>query len=46
MLVAAQADLPLLSNVYPTGTHPFEYTNTFSFTVTAFGSSFPANGIR
>ena len=46
MLVAAQADVPLLSNVYPTGTHPFEYTNTFSFTVTAFGSSFPANGIR
>ena len=46
MLVAAQADLPLLSNVYPTGTHPFEYTNTFSFTVTVFGSSFPTNGIR
>ena len=46
MLVAAQADLPQLSNVYPTGTHPFEYTNTFSFTVTAFGSSFPTNGIR
>jgi len=46
MLVAAQADLPLLSNVYPTGTHPFEPTNIFSFTVTAFGSSFPANGIR
>ena len=37
MLVAAQADAPLLSNVYPTGTHPFEYTNTFSFTVTSFG---------
>src|ERR1035437_6734981 len=46
MLVAVQADLPLLSNVYPTDTHPFEYTNTFSFTVSAFGSSFPANGIR
>jgi hypothetical protein len=46
MLVAAQADLPLLSNVYPTGTHPFEYTNAFSFTVTAFGSSFPSNSIR
>jgi hypothetical protein len=46
MLVAAQADLPLLSNVYPTGTHPFEYTNAFSFTATAFGSSFPANGIQ
>jgi hypothetical protein len=46
MLVAAQADLPLLSNVYPTGTHPFEYTNAYSFTVTSFGSSFPASGIR
>jgi hypothetical protein len=46
MLVAAQADLPQLSNVYPTGTHPFEYTNAFSFTVTALGSSFPANGIQ
>jgi hypothetical protein len=45
MLVAAQADVPQLSNVYPTGTHPFEYTNTFSFTATALGSSFPANGI-
>jgi hypothetical protein len=46
MLVAAQADLPLLSNVYPTGNHPFEFTNAFSFTVSAFGSSFPTNGIR
>jgi hypothetical protein len=46
MLVAAQADLPLLSDVYPTGTRPFEYTNAFSFTATAFGSSFPADGIR
>jgi hypothetical protein len=46
VLVAAQADLPQLSNVYPTGAHPFEYTNAFSFTVTASGSSFPANGIR
>ena len=46
MLVAAQADSPLLSNVYPTGAHPFEYTNALSFTVTAFGSSFPTNDIR
>jgi hypothetical protein len=46
MLVAAQADVPLLSNVYPTGTHPFEYASNFSFTVTSFGSSFPSNGIR
>jgi hypothetical protein len=46
MLAVAQADLPQLSHVYPTGTHPFEYTNTFSFTVTALGSSFPSDGIR
>jgi hypothetical protein len=46
MLVTAQADLPQLSNLYPTGTHPFEYTNTFSFTVTALGSSFPVNSIK
>ena len=46
MLVAAQVDLPQLSNVYPTGTHPFEYTNTFSFTVTSSGATFPANGIQ
>ncbi|HEX5218216.1 MAG TPA: hypothetical protein VFZ59_01505 [Verrucomicrobiae bacterium] len=46
MLVAAQADLPQLSNVYPTGTHPFEYTNALRFTVSTLGSSFPADGIR
>ena len=46
MLVAAQADLPILSGMYPTGTHPFEPTNTFSFTVTASGTTFPVNGIK
>jgi hypothetical protein len=46
MLVQALPDLPVLSNVYPTGARPFEATNAFSFTVTAFGSSFPANGIQ
>ena len=46
MLVAAQADLPILSGMYPTGTHPFEPTNAFSFTVTASGTTFPANGIK
>jgi hypothetical protein len=45
-LVVAQPDLPTLSNVYPTGSHPFEYTNTFGFTTTTTGSSFPANSIR
>jgi len=46
MLVAAQLDLPVLSGMYPTGTRPFEYTNTLSFTATTFGSTFPANGIK
>lgn len=46
MLVAAQADLPILSNMYPTGTRPFEYTNEFSFMVSAFGNSFPPNSIH
>ncbi|HWX19199.1 MAG TPA: hypothetical protein VN578_04735 [Candidatus Binatia bacterium] len=46
MLVAAEPDLPLLSNMYPTGSRPFEPTNTFSFTVSTLGSSFPANGIQ
>ena len=46
MLVAAQADQPVLSKMYPSGTHPFEPTNAFSFTVTALGSSFPTGGIQ
>jgi hypothetical protein len=46
MLVAAQVDLPRLSNLYPTGTHPFEYTNTLSFTVTTPGATFPPGGIK
>jgi len=45
MLVAGQVDLPTLSNVYPTGTRPFEYTNAFGFTVTTVGATFAANGI-
>jgi hypothetical protein len=45
-LVVATPDLPFLSNVYPTGTRPFEYTNAFRFTVTATGSGFPTNGIH
>jgi hypothetical protein len=45
MLVTAQPDLPFLSNLYPTGTRPFEDTNGLSFTVTTKGSSFPTNGI-
>ena len=46
MLVAAQVDLPQLSNLYPTGKRPFEYTNALSFTVTSSGTTFPANGIK
>jgi hypothetical protein len=46
MLVNAQLDLPVLSGIYPTGMHPFEPTNTLSFTVTAAGTTFPANGIK
>ncbi|SPE50665.1 conserved exported hypothetical protein [Verrucomicrobia bacterium] len=45
-LVVATADLPRLSGMYPTGTRPFEYTNTLSFTASTLGATFPANGIR
>lgn len=45
MLTPAQIDLPVMSNLYPTGTHPFEPTNTLSFTVTTTGAVFPTNGI-
>ncbi len=46
MLVTAQVDLPQLSNLYPTGTHPFEPTNALSFTVSTVGATFPASGIK
>jgi hypothetical protein len=46
MLVPAQVDLPFFSKLYPTGKHPFEYTNALSFTVTTLGATFPANGIQ
>ncbi len=46
MLVAAQVDLPRLSNLYPTGKRPFEYTNALSFTVATTGATFPADGIK
>jgi hypothetical protein len=45
-LVAATVDQPILSGMYPTGTQPFEYTNTLSFTVTTLGATFPTNGIK
>jgi hypothetical protein len=46
MLVPAVLDLPLLSNLNPTGTHPFEPTNALSFTVASSGATFPTNGIK
>jgi hypothetical protein len=45
MLVAGQIDLPTLSNLYPTGSRPFEYTNSLSFTLTTVGATFPPNSI-
>jgi hypothetical protein len=44
-LVAGQIDLPQLSNVYPTGTQPFENTNALSFAVTSSGATIPTSGI-
>jgi hypothetical protein len=46
MLVPAQLDLPVLSGMYPTGAHPFEYTNSLTFTATTAGSTFPSGGIK
>ena len=47
MLVPAIPDLPFLSNLYPTGKHPFETTNALSFTVTTTaGATFSPSGIQ
>jgi hypothetical protein len=46
MLVEAIVDMPRLSNLYPTGRRPFEYTNALSFTVATIGATFPPGGIR
>lgn len=45
MLSAAQLDLPVLSNLYPTGKHPFEPTNQLRFTLTTVGATFPEGGV-
>lgn len=45
-LVAATVDQPILSGLYPTGTHPFEYTNSLSFNLLTVGASFPPNSIQ
>jgi len=45
-LVVGQLDLPQLINLYPNGAHPFEFTNTLSFTVNSTGATFPANSIK
>jgi hypothetical protein len=44
-LVAGQIDLPQISALYPTGTRPFENTNTLSFTVTSSGATISPSGI-
>ncbi len=47
MLVPAELDLPYLTSLYPDGKHPFEPTNTLSFTVTTgSGAIFTANSIQ
>ncbi|HUA64349.1 MAG TPA: hypothetical protein VME24_00775, partial [Alphaproteobacteria bacterium] len=47
MLVPALPDLPFLSRLYPDGKHPFEPTNTLSFTViTGAGATFTANSFQ
>ena len=45
-LVVATVDLPILSGMYPDGTHPLEYTNILSFTVASDGAVFPTNSIK
>jgi hypothetical protein len=45
-LVAGQIDLPIVKNLYPNTSQPFEYTNTLSFRVMTTGATFPANGIQ
>lgn len=44
-LVAGQIDQPQISNLYPTGTHPFENTNTLAFTVSCTGATIDTSGI-
>ncbi len=46
MLTAAELDRPLISDLFPTGRRPFEYTNALSFTVTTAEATFPPGGIR
>jgi hypothetical protein len=45
-LVAATPDQPIISNLYPTGTRPFEYTNALSFAVSSTGATLPTTGIK
>ena len=45
-LVAGQIDLPVVKNMYPTGSHPFEYTNAFSFDVSSLGATIAPQAIR
>ena len=45
-LVQATVDEPILSGMYPTGTHPFEYINALSFNISTIGATFPASDIK
>ncbi|HZM03595.1 MAG TPA: hypothetical protein VFC44_11350 [Candidatus Saccharimonadales bacterium] len=45
-LVVATVDQPIISGMYPTGTQPFEYTNTLSFNIMSVGATFPAGSIN
>lgn len=46
MLAPARDDLPLISDIYPTGTHPFEPTNTLSFSVSSKVATIPPANIK
>jgi hypothetical protein len=45
-LVAGVVDLPRLNNLYPTGTQPFEFTNTLSFNVSCTGATIAPSAIQ
>jgi len=46
VLVPAQLDVPVLSDLYPDGAHPFQYTNRLSFSVTSVGGAISSANIK
>lgn len=46
MLVPAQADLPVVSGLFPLGNRPFETTNAFAFNVASQGGVLSPQNIR